>query len=97
MDGRRSPQPMLGLLNTNRRTIRLYAKVTFVKTKVLHLNHATKHEPSGKTAVYRIVRVTNTTEFTPGDFIERAKVDELCAAEDWNIIIDKANTGVLQR
>jgi hypothetical protein len=68
-----------------------------MKSKTLHLNHATKHEPSGKTHVYRIVRVTNTTEFTPGDFLERAKVDELCAAEDWNVIIDKATTPIPQR
>jgi hypothetical protein len=68
-----------------------------MKSKTLHLSHGTKHEPSGKIAVYRIVRVTNTTEFTPGDFLDRAKVDELCAAEDWNVVIDKATMPFPQR
>lgn len=36
---------------------------------------------------YKVGKVTDSVEFTPGDIITRQQVDELCSAKDWKVTI----------
>lgn len=36
---------------------------------------------------YRVDRIINSTEHLPGEFLRKPKVDELCAAKNWHVII----------
>lgn len=58
------------------------------KTKQLFLTYP--HWPIGSketSAMYRVSKVADTTEFSPDQFLSRKNVDELCDASDWKIHI----------
>lgn len=35
--------------------------------------------------VYLVTKVTNTTDYSPGQYLEKRVVDALCAAEGWTV------------
>lgn len=38
---------------------------------------------------YRVERITDSIDFTPGTFVEAAIVQGLCDAEDWKVTVVK--------
>ena len=42
--------------------------------------------------VWLVEQVTDSIEFTPGQMLERTKVDELCAAPRWKVTITRGAT-----
>jgi hypothetical protein len=62
-----------------------------VKTKHTIRLEVTKVIDNGRTdgwrTVWKVGQVTDSTEFTPGELLEKAKVDELCAASAWTVTI----------
>lgn len=43
--------------------------------------------------VYRVEKVTDSTEFAPSLQLTKAQVDELCAARGWKVTIIPASQG----
>jgi hypothetical protein len=37
--------------------------------------------------VYRVVQLTNSTAYTPGQQLLKADVEALCASDEWNVTI----------
>lgn len=44
-------------------------------------------DPTGKQTRYRVEKVTNSTEFSPHEFVNKREVDIMCAAKDWTVTI----------
>lgn len=38
---------------------------------------------------YQVEQVTDSTAFSPGDILERAKVDELCVDQRWKVTVQR--------
>lgn len=59
------------------------------KTIILSPGYYKEGEPREGKLGYRVERVTDSLEFTPGDIISHAKADELCHARDWKVTIER--------
>ena len=42
---------------------------------------------TGWRTVWGVLQVTDSTEYTPGLLLEKASVDELCAAKNWKVTV----------
>lgn len=62
-----------------------------IKTIILSFPHARVESADGKPWVYQIEKVTDSTEFGPGSFLEKKEVDELCAARDWKVTVQQVS------
>lgn len=58
-------------------------------TKRLKLTYPHQHI-GGKPLmqVYRVEQTTNTTDYHPGDMLDKETVDRLCRKSNWTIVID---------
>ena len=59
-----------------------------MKSKAIHLR--TIENPNtvdGLPRRYRVAKIVNSTEYAPGDFLNKAAVDELCAAKEWQVLV----------
>lgn len=45
------------------------------------------HQVGGDRNQYKVVRSQHTTEFNPGDYLTKAKVDELNASNSWDVSV----------
>ena len=66
------------------------------KTKTIKLSHghapvepAAHRTPEAweKALRYRVEQVTDSTEYRPGQLLERKEVDDLCAASGWKVTV----------
>jgi len=53
-----------------------------MKTKTIKLT-----QESDNKLIYRIEQVTDSVEFTPGDFLKKDEVERLCRANNWKVTI----------
>jgi hypothetical protein len=59
-----------------------------MKTKTIHLKTIQNRDTvDGKPFTYRVIKIANSTEYAPGDFLNKAAVDELCAAKEWQVLV----------
>lgn len=58
-----------------------------MKTKTINL---VPEMSFGELTGYRVIRITDSVEFTPGSTITKAKAEELCDAKGWKVTVDKA-------
>jgi hypothetical protein len=59
-----------------------------MKSKAIHLR--TIENPNtvdGLPRRYRVAKIVNSTDYAPGDIIDKQEVDELCALKEWNVVI----------
>src|SRR4029077_15675833 len=42
--------------------------------------------------VYRVKRVVDSVEYTPGQFLRRETVENLCAMNDWVVVVKEAKS-----
>lgn len=40
--------------------------------------------------VWRVLKVTDSIEFTPREILVKSQVDELCAAKDWKVTVNSS-------
>ena len=45
-----------------------------------------------KLRVYRVKRVVDSVEYTPGQFLRRETVENLCAMNDWVVVVKEAKS-----
>jgi hypothetical protein len=45
-----------------------------------------------KSRVYRVKKVVGSVEFTPGQFLRRETVEDLCAMTDWVVVVKEAKS-----
>jgi hypothetical protein len=45
-----------------------------------------------KFRVYRVKKVVGSVEYTPGQFLRRETVEELCAMNDWVVVVKEAKS-----
>lgn len=59
------------------------------KTKTIQLTSGWEnpHAADGLPHKYRVERVTDSTDYAPGEFLGKASVDDLCAASSWKVTI----------
>jgi hypothetical protein len=48
--------------------------------------------PHRASRVYRVKRVVDSVEYTPGQFLRRETVENLCAMNDWVIVVQEAKS-----
>ena len=66
-------------------------------TKIKTIKVSNGHAPADRNATtpaeweaalrYRVEQVTDSVEYTPGQYLERKVVDELCHSRDWKVTI----------
>jgi hypothetical protein len=70
---------------------------TKIKTITLsypHLNPDRDHDPRvnpERNQVWRVEQTTDTTEYSPGQHLHKAGVDELCTATGWKVTIKRSS------
>lgn len=65
------------------------------KTKTISLTHGYWDEDirdlneRGKQAnrIYKVERITDSTEFLPGQLLKKKQVDELCSSKEWKVTV----------
>ena len=60
-----------------------------------HFDPDVPHAASGirsKLRVYRVKRVVDSVEYTPGQFLRRETVENLCAMNDWVVVVKEAKS-----
>jgi hypothetical protein len=45
-----------------------------------------------KSRVYRVKKVVGSVEYTPGQFLRRETVEDLCAMNDWVVVVKEAKS-----
>lgn len=62
------------------------------KTKTIHITSGWVNPRStdGNPRKYRVERITDSTDFAPGEFLDKKAVDDLCAAPTWKVTITAA-------
>lgn len=58
-----------------------------VKVKTITLLYGVPDRDVDGKFNYIVEKVTDSTEFAPRSILKKEKVDELCAARDWKVII----------
>ena len=48
--------------------------------------------PHRVSRVYRVKRVVGSVEYTPGQFLRRETVENLCAMNDWVVVVKEAKS-----
>lgn len=64
--------------------------LTKLKTITLAAGYRCPGEGPNDPLGYRVVRLSNSTEFSPGDLIKKTQADELCDAKNWQVSIVSA-------
>ncbi len=59
--------------------------MTKQKTIALTFPHQNPKEADGINSLYQVVRVTDSTEYNPGQMLTKQQVDELCSAKYWTV------------
>lgn len=54
-----------------------------------HVNWDPNHGPDEK-EVWRVDAVTDSTEYSPGQQLLKAKVDEICSSPEWKVTINRS-------
>lgn len=61
--------------------------MTKIKTITLAAGYRCPGEGPNDPLGYRVERLSNSTEFVPGDLIKKTQADDLCNARDWQVSI----------
>ncbi len=56
-----------------------------IKTILLSYPYPDPDDATARAFHFRVERVTDSTEFAPGQFISKKTVDELCASAGWKV------------
>jgi hypothetical protein len=58
-----------------------------LKTMTITLTSGWAHQALGRPHDYRVEKVTDSIEFTPGDMLPREQVEVLCNSPRWKVTI----------
>jgi hypothetical protein len=58
------------------------------KTILLSYPHVQDHDQPGTSSAYRVEKVTNSTDYVPGQILDKAAVDELCRST-WDVTMSQ--------
>lgn len=58
-----------------------------MKTKTLKVSHPHSDPNSVVNKRYRVEHVTNSVDYSPGQFLERDTVERLCESKNWQVTI----------
>jgi hypothetical protein len=73
----------------NNATVAPEMKMSKKKIKTITLAHPipNPNDRENKNPLYRVNRLTDSTEFSPRQLLTKKQVDELCVADDWKVYI----------
>lgn len=57
------------------------------KVKTIKLVFPVLHRTEPHINCYQVVQVTDSTDFSPGQQLFKWEIDDLCASEDWKVIV----------
>jgi hypothetical protein len=57
------------------------------KKKTITVAHPIPNPDNPRDPLYRVVRLTDSTEFRPRQTLTKKQVDGLCAAADWKVYV----------